>query len=99
MDTASVIQPVDLILVTGAAGFIGAALVQGLLDRGYRNVRCFVRPSSNAARLERATRVPGAHVEIFRGNLLSRDDCAAAAQDAALVFHLAAGRGEKSFPD
>jgi nucleoside-diphosphate-sugar epimerase len=33
------------------------------------------------------------------GNLLSREDCNAATQDVAVIFHLAAGRGEKSFPD
>ena len=38
-------------------------------------------------------------MEIMRGNLLHREDCAAAAKDAAVIFHLAAGRGEKSFAD
>ena len=40
-----------------------------------------------------------ARVEVLEGNLLSRDDCRAAASGAAVIFHLAAGRGEKSFPD
>jgi nucleoside-diphosphate-sugar epimerase len=31
--------------------------------------------------------------------LLSRDDSAAATQNVKLIFHLAAGRGEKSFPE
>jgi len=92
--------PLDaVLLVTGATGFIGSRLVQGLLDRGYRHVRCFVRPSGDLARLDSARRTHGADVEIFTGNLLSREDCAAATQDAAIVFHMAAGRGEKSFPD
>src|SRR5205823_10642048 len=30
---------------------------------------------------------------------VARDDCARAMKDVAVVFHLAAGRGEKSFPD
>ena len=38
----------DLILITGATGFIGSRLVQHLLDRGFRNLRCFVRPFSKA---------------------------------------------------
>ena len=33
------------------------------------------------------------------GNLLSPQDCARAARNAAAIFHLAAGRGDKSFPD
>jgi nucleoside-diphosphate-sugar epimerase len=36
---------------------------------------------------------------VIKGNLLSRADCEAACKDVAVVFHLAAGIGEKSFPD
>src|SRR5271168_3816569 len=91
----------DLILITGATGFIGSKLVEQLLDRGFRNLRCFMRPSSKAARIEAlcGTRRDWAGVELVRGNLISREDCAAATKDAAVIFHLAAGRGEKSFPD
>ena len=35
----------------------------------------------------------------MKGNLLSSEDCAAATKDVAVIFHLAAGTGEKSFPD
>jgi nucleoside-diphosphate-sugar epimerase len=96
---AHLVPPDALLLVTGATGFIGSRLVQGLLDRGFRHLRCFVRPSSDTAKLVSAGRAHGANVEVFTGNLLSRDDCAAATKDVAVVFHLAAGRGEKSFPD
>ena len=94
------IGPDEVVLVTGAAGFIGPTLVRNLLDRGFRNIRCFARHSSDVTRLEGPdfTR-EGAAVEVVRGNLLSRDDCATAVRDVAVVFHLAAGRGEKSFPD
>jgi nucleoside-diphosphate-sugar epimerase len=87
----------DRILITGSAGFVGGRVVDNLLARGYRNIRCFVRPSSDAVRLESR---PGlADVEVFRGNLLSPADCLAATKDVAAVIHLAAARGEKSFPD
>ena len=33
----------------------------------------------------------------MQGNLLSREDCAKAAKDVTVIFHLAAG-GEKTFP-
>jgi nucleoside-diphosphate-sugar epimerase len=90
----------DLVLVTGATGFIGSRLVESLLDRGFRNLRCFARPSSNTDRVEEiAGRHSNARVEIVRGNLLSHEDCNAAAKDAAVIFHLAAGTGQKSFPD
>ena len=38
-------------------------------------------------------------VDVLKGNLLSREDCAAATKDVAVIYHLAAGAGEKSFPD
>ena len=96
----NIIGPDDRILVTGAAGFIGARVVECLLDRGFRNIACLSRPSSDLARIEAAIeRRQGARIDILRGNLLSREDCDAACQGATLILHLAAGTGEKSFPD
>ena len=92
----------DLILVTGSTGFIGLRLVESLLDRGFRNLRCLARPSRKLSKLKALCdrRVnDGACVEVFQGNLLSREDCAAAVKNAAVIFHLAAARGEKSIPD
>jgi nucleoside-diphosphate-sugar epimerase len=95
---AFIIDRVDPILVTGSAGFIGSRVVNKLIERGFRHLRCFVRPGSDVSHVEAAVR-NGARVEIIRGNLLSRSDCVRATKDTAVVFHLAAGRGEKSFPD
>src|SRR3954452_5716754 len=91
----------DRILVTGAAGFIGTRVVKALLDRGFSNVACFTRPSSRLTDIEAFARdhVPGAQLDVIKGNLLSRADCEAACNEAAVIFHLAAGTGEKSFPD
>lgn len=100
-DDSFIISPDDRILVTGAAGFIGVRVVEDLLDRGFRNLACFVRPSSKLAGLEALIeRQPrSARIDIVKGNLLSRADCEAACKDAAVVLHLAAGTGEKSFSD
>lgn len=93
--------PDDLIIITGAAGFIGTRVVANLLERGYRNLRCLVRPSSNRAKLTKLQDAAKGNVrlEIVTGNLLSREDCLAAADGAVVVYHLAAGRGEKMVAD
>ena len=96
-----IIASEDRILITGAAGFIGSRVVKHLIDRGFRNLVCFVRPSSDLARIEGVVehRPQGTRIEMVRGNLLSPSDCKAACKDVALILHLAAGTGEKSFPD
>jgi nucleoside-diphosphate-sugar epimerase len=97
----SVIGPDDRILVTGATGFIGARVVECLLDRGFRNIACFARPSSDLAKIEALVelRPHPVLIDVIKGNLLSREDCETACADATVIFHLAAGTGEKSFPD
>ena len=94
-----IIEPDDPILITGSAGFVGSRVVKTLLDRGFRNLRCFARPSSDARRIESFAAYKGAKVHVINGNLLSRSDCIAATKDVAVIYHLAAARGEKSFPD
>jgi nucleoside-diphosphate-sugar epimerase len=95
-----IIEHDDPILITGAAGFIGSAVVKKLLERGFRNLQCFTRSSSGAVRLATlAAGYPGARVGIIQGNLLSRDDCKTATKGVGVIFHLAAGRGEKFVPD
>jgi nucleoside-diphosphate-sugar epimerase len=91
----------DPILITGATGFIGSKLLANLLSRGFRNLRCLARSANTATRIDKLSVYPGGAggLEIIIGNLLSREDCIAATKDVVLIFHLAAGRGEKSYPD
>ena len=99
MSTREFIAPrTDRILVTGSNGFIGAKVVEILLEYGFSNLRCFVRPSSRLDRLERVLRRFSAEklVELVAGDLLSPDDCARAADGASVIYHLAAGF-DKSF--
>lgn len=100
-DTAGnryIISTDEIILVTGANGFIGSRVLRTLLSYGFNNVRCFTRPTSSSRKLEAmVNEFNQANLEIVKGNLLSRNDCAIAADGASVVYHLAAGI-DKTFP-
>jgi len=89
------------ILVTGASGFIGKRVVASLLEHGFTNIKCLARPPANPDRMHKVLGMQpdDTRVEVFEGNLLSREDCLKFSKDAQIIYHLAAGRGEKSFPD
>jgi nucleoside-diphosphate-sugar epimerase len=91
-------SPDDRILVTGSSGFIGVKVVETLLEYGFANLRCFVRPSSRRQRLEDvlSRSDAGKNVELIAGDLVSREDCQKAARGVSIIYHLAAGI-EKSF--
>jgi nucleoside-diphosphate-sugar epimerase len=93
-----IVTPGDPILITGSNGFIGVKVVETLLEYGFFNLRCFVRPSSKLEKLKKVLKdYPGArNVEIVSGDLLSRPDCRKAAQGVSVIIHLAAGF-DKSF--
>ena len=79
------------VLVTGSTGFLGTALVERLLARGEKDLRCFVRAGSDRSRLEAlARRFPDAAVELFVGSLSSREAAAKALDGVGTVYHLAA---------
>jgi nucleoside-diphosphate-sugar epimerase len=64
------------VLITGASGFIGARLVETLLDLGFRNLRCLTRSSVpiEVEKILPKKKVPDACVQVIRGNLLSREE-------------------------
>jgi nucleoside-diphosphate-sugar epimerase len=79
------------VLVTGANGFLGVAVVERLLARGKTGIRCLVRPGSNRRRLDAMlARRPGADVDIVGGGLSSPEAAAKLIEGAPLILHLAA---------
>jgi nucleoside-diphosphate-sugar epimerase len=98
MNLEYIASPEDQILVTGSNGFIGARVIKTLLDYGFRNLRCFVRPSSRLGRLEETLNQADAlrNIEVVTGDLLSREDGQKATEGVSVIYHLAAGI-EKSF--
>jgi nucleoside-diphosphate-sugar epimerase len=88
----------DRLLVTGSSGFIGAKVVELLLQYGFTNIRCLVRPSSRMEGLNSVLSqfAPSQGIEIVAGDLLSRESCAAATKGVSIIYHLAAGF-DKSF--
>ena len=74
---------VERILVTGATGFVGAAVARALVAQGER-VRVLVRPSSDRRNIE------GLDVEPVVGSLEDADSLAAALAGMDGLFHVAA---------
>ena len=78
----------ELILVTGAAGFIGGHLVDTLLKSGYR-----VRGLDNLAPPVHAGRLPAwfnKRAQFMRGDVREKEDWVRALRGVSTVFHLAA---------
>jgi nucleoside-diphosphate-sugar epimerase len=91
-----IVDKSDLILITGANGFLGSKVVQTLIEYGFTHLRCFIRSTRSHPALQSLIGSSGANVEFVQGNLLSREDCVRAAKGVSLIFHIAAGTG-KSF--
>jgi predicted dehydrogenase/nucleoside-diphosphate-sugar epimerase len=75
----------DDVLIIGATGFIGRALVQKLLKEGYR-IRVMVRNPDLVPQLLRDPTV-----RVMRGEITSREAIRAAVEGIKVVYHLATG--------
>jgi dihydroflavonol-4-reductase len=73
----------DKVLVTGASGFVGSALVKYLVEEGWR-VRALLRPTSPRTQLE------GLGVEYAQGDINAAESVAHAVTGVRYVFHVAA---------
>jgi nucleoside-diphosphate-sugar epimerase len=79
------------ILVTGAGGFLGKAIVERLLAHGQNDIRCMLRDTSKARGLEAiAARYPAARLEFVAVNLRNLHEIAPAVSNCEMVIHAAA---------
>ena len=73
----------DTVLVTGASGFVGSAVLRSLGEQGLR-LRALVRATSPRTNLD------GLDCEIVEGDMRDRASMAAALRDVRYLFHVAA---------
>lgn len=85
------LAPDDLIVVTGAGGFIGGALCRYFHDLGYKRIRAIDRKPLP----EWYQRVPG--VECISADLAEKENAVRAAEGAVEVYNLAADMGGMGF--
>src|ERR1700748_3042117 len=73
----------DTVLVTGASGFVGAAVVRAALARGFK-VKALMRPTANHAN------IAGLDVEAVAGDMRDENSMIAALKGVRHLFHVAA---------
>jgi nucleoside-diphosphate-sugar epimerase len=86
------IDPGTKVLVTGATGFTGSALVRKLVDRKL-DVIAISRPSSNLSRFD------GMPITWLRGDVFDEQLMQKAMQGGSYVFHLVSPFREAKAPD
>ena len=73
----------DTVLVTGASGFVGAAVARAALGRGFR-VKVLMRPAASRANID------GLDVKVVVGDMRDAASMTAAMRGARYLFHVAA---------
>jgi UDP-N-acetylglucosamine 4,6-dehydratase/5-epimerase len=86
---ANGIRPESRILITGACGSVGSALVRRLLDQGH-TVCAFDQNEDGLFRLEQELQDGGARLRLFLGNVRDEDRLRRAMDGVEIVFHCAA---------
>ena len=81
------------VLVTGAAGFLGKAVIARLLAHGYTDIRCNIRRRTDIRKFDSLVeQYPRIRLEYCIGDLKYRGDAEQAVGGVQLILHLAAGK-------
>lgn len=79
-----------MILVTGAAGFLGRRVVRGLAERGVPRIRCVVRPGTAVSAVP--TDFPACAVELVMASFNDSAGLKRAFDGVEVVYHVAAAK-------
>ena len=82
-----------IVLVTGANGFLGTALVSSLIEQTEHEIRCLVRQGSSHDKLDTLIRDFSHRCRIVYGSLNRCEDCLEMIKGVECVFHLASAKG------
>jgi uncharacterized protein YbjT (DUF2867 family) len=85
MEDNWIIEKSDPVLITGANGFVGAKVVEILLEYGFSRLRCLVRSNRNLSQLRRIADFSKAEVEFMEGNLLDPGDYRRMAEGMSII--------------
>jgi len=89
----------EIVLVTGANGFIGKRVVNSLLEMGFTYVRCFDKSPGILSTVEKFKKsYKETKIEAVVGDLLNETDCRTATKGVSIIYHLATGMG-RSFKE
>jgi 2-alkyl-3-oxoalkanoate reductase len=81
------------ILVTGSAGFLGKRLIHKLCEKGYTNIRCFIRSSQSIQKFNQIKlEFPAVSLEFCEGNLTSQIDAYKAVEGVDYIINCATGK-------
>ncbi len=78
-------------LVTGGTGFLGTVVLERMLQKGHRDIRCLVRPGASLRQLHMLRAQHGCDaIDVVEGTLTRRYDVERALAGVERVVHLAA---------